>query len=87
MGPGRLCSIAPSLDGLIFVVTGNGIDRAQVNIPAPEAPALICFDSQTGDDKWQIPTGRNIPFSELASPLVAVMQSRWHAGRIEAIAA
>jgi outer membrane protein assembly factor BamB len=76
MGPGRLCSIAPSLGGLIFVATGNGVDESYVSIPAPEAPGLIAFDSQTGDAKWQVPTGTNILHSELASPLVAEIGGR-----------
>jgi outer membrane protein assembly factor BamB len=76
MGPSCLCSIAPSYEGLIFVSTGNGVDSSNVNIPAPDAPGLICFDKNTGEAKWQVPTGENVLFSELASPLVAEIARR-----------
>ena len=71
MGPSRLCSIAPSLDGLVFVSTGNGAESFFTDVVAPDAPGLICFDKETGEAKWSVPTGENVMFSELASPLVA----------------
>lgn len=76
MGPSRLCSIAPSYHGLIFVSTGNGVNDLHINLPHPEAPGLICFDSLTGEAKWQIATGVNVLYSELASPLVADIGGR-----------
>ncbi len=76
MGPSRLCSIPPSYQGLIFVNTCNGVDQSYVNIPAPEAPGLICFDKQTGEAKWTVPTGLNVLYSEVASPLVAEIGGR-----------
>jgi outer membrane protein assembly factor BamB len=76
MGPSRLCSIAPSFQGLIFVSTANGVDQSHVNIPAPQAPALICFDKETGESRWQVPTGENVLVSEVAAPLVAEIAGR-----------
>ena len=76
MGPSRLCSIAPSYQGLIFVSTGNGVDNSHANIPAPDAPGLICFDKSTGEAKWQVPTGVNVLLSEVSSPLVADIAGR-----------
>jgi outer membrane protein assembly factor BamB len=76
MGPSRLCSIPPSYQGLIFVNTCNGVDQSYVNVPAPEAPGLICFDKQTGEAKWTVPTGPNVLYSEVASPLVAEIGGR-----------
>lgn len=28
----------------IYVVTSNGVDEEHVNVPAPEAPSLVCFE-------------------------------------------
>jgi outer membrane protein assembly factor BamB len=76
MGPSRLCSIAPSFEGLIFVSTANGVDEGHVKVPAPEAPGLICFDKETGEAKWQAPTGPNVLLTDAASPLVADIAGR-----------
>ena len=76
MGPSRLCSIPPSYQGLIFVSTGNGVENPSTDVISPEAPGLICFDSETGEAKWQVVTGPNVLLSEVASPLVADIAGR-----------
>ena len=32
----------------LYVTTSNGVDWSHTNIPAPEAPSLICLDKKTG---------------------------------------
>ena len=32
----------------VYVTTSNGVDWTHANLPAPEAPALICLDRETG---------------------------------------
>ena len=32
----------------VYVTTSNGVDWTHTNIPAPEAPSLICLDKKTG---------------------------------------
>lgn len=72
MGPPSHCSIAPSYGERIFVTTGNGIDEASIKAPAPEAPALVCLDKNTGGMLWTDRSpGGNVHFAETASPLVA----------------
>ena len=66
----RSCSIA-SYQDWIYVVTTNGVDQTTVNIPAPEAPSLVCFDKLTGKVVWSDNSpGKNILKSQCASPLV-----------------
>ena|SRR5436190_2541459 len=49
MGFGIALSIGPSFEGKIYVSTGNGLDW-KTNKPArPEAPALVCLDTNTGE--------------------------------------
>ena len=37
------------VDGKLFVCTSNGVDWSHTNIPAPQAPTLICLDAETGE--------------------------------------
>ena len=47
--PHNITSCAPLvLDDRVFVTTSNGQDWSHINIPAPNAPALICLDKKTG---------------------------------------
>ena len=39
--------------GILFVVTGNGVDEGHVNIPAPSAPSFIALDQKTGKLLWK----------------------------------
>jgi outer membrane protein assembly factor BamB len=36
-------------DGKLYVTTSNGVDWSHTNIPAPQAPSLICLDAKTGE--------------------------------------
>ena len=40
-----------------FVITGNGVDDTHKNIPAPRAPAIVCFNKNDGKVEFQ---GRKI---------------------------
>jgi outer membrane protein assembly factor BamB len=45
---------SPAVDAdRVFAVTSNGADESHVNIPAPEAPSLVCFDKRSGKVLWQ----------------------------------
>jgi outer membrane protein assembly factor BamB/precorrin-6B methylase 2 len=77
MGPPRHCSIAPSYGERIFVTTGNGIDESYTKAVAPEAPALVCLDKNSGKTLWTDRSpGGNVHFTEAASPLVAEIGGR-----------
>jgi len=53
-------------DGLLFVVTGNGVDEGHVNVPSPFAPSFIAIDMATGEVVW-----------EDASPGESILHGQW----------
>jgi outer membrane protein assembly factor BamB len=40
------------VDGMLYTVTGNGVDEGHVNIPSPKAPSFIALDAKTGQLVW-----------------------------------
>lgn len=51
--PHNMTASAPIAYGdLMYVITGNGVDNTHVNIPAPDAPAIVCFNKTTGNVVW-----------------------------------
>lgn len=56
----------------LFVQTSNGVDESHVNIPAPEAPSLICLDRNTGKLLWKDNSpGKDILHGQWSSPTYA----------------
>ena len=56
----------------LFVQTSNGVDESHVNIPAPEAPSLICLDRNTGKLLWKDNSpGKGILHGQWSSPTYA----------------
>lgn len=61
----------------VFAVTGNGVDDGHINLPAPEAPSLICFDKKSGATVWKDTSpGKHILHGQRSSPLVAQIKGR-----------
>lgn len=76
MGLGHTCSIAGYKD-LIFVITGNGVSGYSSEVPAPNAPSLICLNKNDGTVVWEDSSpGENILFGQWGSPLVAEIKGR-----------
>lgn len=70
------CAIA-SRDGLIYLTTGNGVDDTYKNVPAPDAPGLVCLKKDTGKLVWSDnSSGKRIRETECASPLVVDVNGR-----------
>jgi outer membrane protein assembly factor BamB len=70
------CSIASWNDN-IYVVTGNGVDDTHKNIPAPKAPAIVCFEKKTGKVVWSDNTpGENILHGQWSSPSIVTVNGR-----------
>jgi outer membrane protein assembly factor BamB len=77
MGDSKTTSIAASYKGLIYVITGNGLDWSRRNVPAPHAPSLICLNKETGELVWEDDSpGANIIYAQWASPLVMEINGR-----------
>jgi outer membrane protein assembly factor BamB len=41
-----------SYKDFVYAITGNGVDDTHKNIPAPNAPAIVCFNKKTGEVVW-----------------------------------
>ena len=77
MWPGRLGSVSQPYDGRIYVTVPNGVDSSWINVPAPEAPSLVCLDKDTAEVVWTDNSpGANVLYSEFSSPLVANIGGR-----------
>ena len=56
----------------LFVQTSNGVGECHVNVPAPDAPSLICLDRNTGKLLWSDNSpGKNILHGQWSSPTYA----------------
>jgi outer membrane protein assembly factor BamB len=76
MAAGFKASPAADADRL-FIVTGNGVDEGHVNVPAPNAPSLICLDKKTGKSLWTDKSpGTDIMHEQFSTPLVASVNGR-----------
>lgn len=61
----------------LYVVTHNGADEGIVNIPAPNAPSLVCLEKATGKVVWTDNSpGKNIMRCQLSSPAVVTVNGR-----------
>lgn len=70
------CSTAAYKDW-IYIITGNGVDETHKNIPAPNAPSVICFEKKTGKVVWTDNSpGNRILHGEYASPAIAEVNGR-----------
>jgi outer membrane protein assembly factor BamB len=52
--PHNLAAGSPLIvDGILFVITGQGVDEGHVNIPSPMAPSFLAIDIKTGEVVWE----------------------------------
>jgi outer membrane protein assembly factor BamB len=70
------CSITAAGD-VLFVNTGNGVDEAHINLPAPYAPTLIAVDKNSGKVLWTDNSpGPNVLHGQWSSPTYAVINGQ-----------
>ena len=76
--PHNMTSCSPlSYGDYIYVITGNGVDEGHKNVPAPTAPAIVCFDKHNGKVVWaKNPPGDNILHGQWSSPALAEVNGR-----------
>ncbi|HSI33331.1 MAG: PQQ-binding-like beta-propeller repeat protein [Phycisphaerae bacterium] len=56
----------------VFFITGNGVDETHKNLPAPDAPSVICFEKKTGKKVWSDKSpGKGILHGQYSSPAFA----------------
>ena len=52
--PHNLAAGSPLIvDGILYVITGQGVDEGHVNIPSPMAPSFLAIDVKTGKVVWE----------------------------------
>jgi outer membrane protein assembly factor BamB len=67
------CSVT-ALGGVLFVITGNGVDEGHINIPAPDAPSFIALERATGKVLWTDKSpGINVLHGQWSSPACGVL--------------
>lgn len=67
--PHNLATSSPVVvDGTVFIVTGNGVDEAHLNIPSPRSPAFIAVDKNTGKVLWEYGDIGQILHGQWSSP-------------------
>ena len=71
----NMANSSPVVHGnLVFVGTANGQDESHVNIPAPNAPAIIALDKRTGELVWEDNSvGERILHGQWSSPTVGTI--------------
>jgi outer membrane protein assembly factor BamB len=61
-------------DGLVFVLTSNGVDEGHLNHPSPDAPDFVAVDAQTGKVVWEKnPCGPRTFHGQWSSPAYGVI--------------
>ena len=61
----------------VYVITGNGVDDTHKNLPAPGAPAIVCFDKKTGKVVWKSNApGENVLHGQWSSVAIAEVNGR-----------
>jgi outer membrane protein assembly factor BamB len=73
--PHNLATSSPVVaDGLIFVVTSNGVDEGHLNLPNPAAPAFIAVNKMDGKVVWEAnQPGPNVLHGQWSSPAYGVI--------------
>jgi outer membrane protein assembly factor BamB len=76
--PHNMTSSSPVIDGdLIYVLTGNGVNRGHNRVVAPDAADLVCFNKNTGAVVWADNSpGPDILHGQWSSAAIAVVNGR-----------
>ncbi|MBK7977846.1 MAG: PQQ-binding-like beta-propeller repeat protein [Deltaproteobacteria bacterium] len=60
--PHNMSASSPlAIHGILYAVTGNGVDEGHINVPAPAAPSFVALDQATGKLIWK----SNLPGNEV----------------------
>jgi outer membrane protein assembly factor BamB len=76
--PCYLANCSPLVaDGLVFAVTGNGVDPGEHKLPAPDAPSFVAVHKDTGKLAWKsnLP-GKNVMEGQWSNPAAAVVRGK-----------
>ena len=63
--------------GLLFTVTGNGVDEGHVNVPSPFGPSFLAVDAKTGKVVWEnADPGEKILHGSWSNPAYGVVKGK-----------
>lgn len=73
--PHNLATSSPVVaEGLIFVITSNGVDEGHLNLPNPAAPAFIAVNQENGELVWEAnQPGPHVLHGQWSSPSYGVI--------------
>ncbi|CAM2065060.1 PQQ-binding-like beta-propeller repeat protein [Sulfidibacter corallicola] len=75
--PHNLATSSPLVkDGLVFLVTGNGVDEGHLNLPSPISPSFIAVDAETGKLVWEYGELEKVLHGQWSSPAYAVIKGK-----------
>lgn len=73
--PHNLAAGSPLIaEGILFTVTGHGVDEGHTNIPSPLGPSFVALDAKTGELIWEsADPGENILHGTWSNPSYGVI--------------
>jgi outer membrane protein assembly factor BamB len=76
--PHNLATASPIVaEGMVFVLTSNGVDEGHLNHPSPDSPDFIAVDKNTGKLVWEKTyCGRKTFHGQWSSPTYAVVNGK-----------
>lgn len=76
--PHNLATSSPVVhDGIVYLVTSNGVDEAHLKVPVPGAPCFLAVDAETGEVVWSHNQPKDqILHGQWGSPSMGVVDGR-----------
>lgn len=75
--PHNLATSSPLvMEGLVLLVTGNGVDEGHLNIPMAVAPSFVAFDKATGELIWEFSVRDRILHGQWSSPSAGTVNGK-----------
>ena len=75
--PHNLATSSPVVDDdHVYLVTGNGVDEAHLNLPSPLSPSFIAVNKRTGELVWEFSDVNKVLHGQWSSPAYAVIGGR-----------
>ena len=75
--PHNLATSSPLVSGdMIFILTGNGVDEAHLNLPSPRSPSFIAINKNTGELVWEYGDVEQVLHGQWSSPAEAIINGK-----------
>jgi outer membrane protein assembly factor BamB len=75
--PHNLATSSPLVyENLVLLVTGNGVDAAHLNLPAPTAPSFTALEKATGAIVWDFTVQDRVLHGQWSSPALGIINGK-----------